>query len=73
MTEIQDIINTRERLDKELRLALATMEHKERVLEIRKQIKENQERCPHYSAQFNWTCVDGCPYCGKKYSTEGSV
>lgn len=64
---IETIIETNERLNKELKIALATMNLKSEVIRIRNEIKENQERCPHYSANFQWTQIDNtCPYCGKK-------
>ena len=39
---IQEIIKTRENLEKELRLALASMEKKETIFMIKKKIDENQ-------------------------------
>lgn len=67
---IEEIIKERERLDRELRNALSTMEKKETVNEIKKQIKVNQSKCPHFDSEhnFNLTWVDDtCPYCGKKH------
>ena len=64
---IETIIETNKRLNEELRIALATMNLKSDVTRIRNEIKENQERCPHYSANFQWPQIDNtCPYCGKK-------
>ena len=64
---IETIIETNERLNEELRIALATMNLKSDVTRIRNEIKENQERCPHYSANFQWSQINNtCPYCGKK-------
>lgn len=62
---IEEIMETRERLDQELRYALATMERKNTIQNIRLKIIENQKRCPHFSNEYFLTVVDGvCPYCG---------
>lgn len=66
---IEEIIMERERLDKELKVALSTMEKKETIKKIKDQIKENQSRCPHFDAEYNFAWVDDtCPYCGKKHA-----
>lgn len=64
---IDDIIATKEKLNNELRVALATMEKKDIIRDIKRAIEENQARCPHFSTKYNWTIADGhtCPYCGK--------
>lgn len=68
---MEDIINTHEKLNKELRIALATMERSNKIFDIKKQIIQNQTRCPHFSTQYNWAIIDGvCPYCGYKISGE---
>jgi hypothetical protein len=65
---IDDIIAEKERLDKELKVALATMEKKDTINEIKAKIKINQSKCPHFDAKYNFTWVDDtCPYCGKKH------
>ena len=47
------------------------MEKSDKIKIIRNLIKENQNECPHFSAQFNWVMTDGiCPYCGKKIAEE---
>ena len=62
---IDNIISNYERLDKELKIALSTMERSDRVFEIKKEIIENQKQCPHFSNKYNWTIAAGrCPYCG---------
>ena len=62
---MEEIINTREKLDRELRVALATMERSDAIYDIRKKIIENQRKCPHFSTEYNWAIVDEkCPYCG---------
>lgn len=66
---IDDIINTHEFLDKELKIALATMERSNKIKEIREKIIENQKQCPHFSSKYNWTIANGyCPYCGFQFT-----
>jgi len=39
----------------------------EDVRKIFGEMKDLQEKCPHFSAQHNFEMIDGkCPYCGKK-------
>ena len=65
---INEIIKNRQRLEAELKLALSTMEKSDKIQKIRREIKENQQNCPHFSQEFNWTSPDGkCPYCGKSH------
>lgn len=67
---IDDIIQTRERLDQELRLALSTMERKDTIAKIRLEIINNQKHCPHFSDKYNWTIAyNTCPYCGFSFET----
>lgn len=71
---IDDIINTHEKLERELRLALATMERSDKIFEIKKQIIANQLKCPHFSDKYNWTIAYGkCPYCGFVLDVGGNV
>ena len=66
MTNIQDIIAERKKLEQQLQFALATLNRKDSVFKIREQIKNNQERCPHFSTEYNLEIVNNiCPYCGK--------
>ena len=68
---IEEIITKREQLNYQLRVALTTMERKDTIAEIRREIIENQKNCPHFSAEYNWAVVDGvCPYCGQKLVSE---
>lgn len=67
MIDIDEIIHTKETLDAELRHALSTMEKKDTIQKIQKRMMELQNKCPHFSAKYNWTHPDHCPYCGKKY------
>lgn len=65
---IEDIINERERLERLLKQAVATMEKKDTINSIRAQIRINQSKCPHFDAKYNYVWVDDtCPYCGKKH------
>lgn len=66
---IEKIIENRERLDKELRFALSTMERKDTIAKIRLDILKNQKACPHFDNKYNWAVIDGiCPYCGFQLS-----
>ena len=65
---IDDIIAEKERLERLLKQAGATMEKKETINKIRAQMRINQAKCPHYSTKYNYVFVDDtCPYCGKKH------
>ena len=69
---IEEVINTRVKLDKELKMALATMERSSAIYDIRKKIIENQKRCPHFDQNYNWAIIDEtCPYCGFHFSIGG--
>lgn len=71
---IDDIITTHEKLERELRMALATMERSDKVFEIKKQIIANQSKCPHFDNNYNWAITnDTCPYCGMHFATGGIV
>lgn len=62
-----ELISRHEKLSRDLNIALATMERKSTIAEIRKELIELQNVCPHFSNEYNFTMVDGyCPYCGKK-------
>ena len=66
---IEEIIAEKERLDKELKIALSTMEKKNTIKEIQAKIHINQQRCPHIDAKYNFVWIDDtCPYCGKKHA-----
>lgn len=63
---IEDIITKRDELNHQLKQALSTMEYSDKIEKIRQEIAENQARCPHIDAQYNWTMTNQfCPYCGK--------
>ena len=67
---IDEIISRHEELDRELRIALSTMERSDKIKHIRTQIIENQKQCPHFSNKYNWTIAYGCcPYCGFEFGT----
>ena len=64
MIDIDEIMNNHAELDKELKLALSTMERSDKIQKIRMKIIENQNRCPHFSAKYNYAIINKCPYCG---------
>ena len=69
---VDDIIQTRERLNRELRMALSTMERKDTIEKIKLAIIDNQKHCPLVSAKYNWEITnDTCPYCGFHFNTGG--
>lgn len=69
---IEEIIGNNARLNKELHIALSTMEKKDTIKLIREQIIENQKHCPHFDNKYNWAIIeDTCPYCGFHFSAEG--
>lgn len=62
-----ELISRHEKLSCDLNIALATMERKSTIAEIREELIQLQNICPHFSSEHNFTMVDGyCPYCGKK-------
>lgn len=72
--KMSDIIANRQQLDKQLCLALSTMEKKDTIQRIRQQIIENQRQCPHIDNNYNWEIIgDQCPYCGMHFQTGGIV
>ena len=54
---IDDIIAERERLDRLLMQAVATMEKKDTIDKIRSLIRINQSNCPHFSSKYNYVFV----------------
>ena len=69
---IDDIIAEKQRLDRLLKQAVATMEKKDTINKIRAQMRVNQARCPHYDNKYNYALLeDGtCPYCGKRHCNQ---
>lgn len=64
---MDEIIQTHESLEQQLKIAVSTMEKKDTIRDIRARMIENQNRCPHFNFNYNWAVVDEkCPYCGKK-------
>lgn len=64
---MDDIINRHQELSKKLYIALSTMEKKDNIYQMRKEMVELQQKCPHKDANYNWGIVNGhCPYCGKQ-------
>lgn len=69
---IDDIIQTREQLNRELRMALSTMERKDTIEKIKLAMIDNQKHCPHASTKYNWEITNNtCPYCGFHFNTGG--
>ena len=63
---VANIIKQREVISRKLAFALSTMDKKDAIKELRKQLIDLQEQCPHFDSNFNWAIVDDeCPYCGK--------
>lgn len=63
---MDQIIQKHMELSHELTIALSTMERKSVIYELRKELREIQNICPHFSHEHNFAMVDGhCPYCGK--------
>lgn len=68
---MDELIARHEQLSRDLQIALSTMERKSTIAEIRKEIIQLQNECPHFSDKHNYEIVDGyCPYCGKKIMEE---
>ena len=64
---MDQIIQKYGELSHRLNIALSTMERKSVIYELRKELRELQNICPHFSAEHNFAMVEGhCPYCGKK-------
>jgi len=51
----------------DLKRALATMEKKDSVFLIKRQITELQTVCPHNNGNYDFSHSDECPYCGKRF------
>lgn len=70
----KEIIEKHEILNKKLQMALATMERKDTIAKVRKEIMDLQSECPHFSddPNFQWTYANGtCPFCGYTFAVEG--
>ena len=64
---MEEIITRRQKIERELEIALSTMEKKDIIQSLRKELLEIQNQCPHVDSQLNYTIIDDkCPYCGKK-------
>ena len=63
---VEEVIKKNEELQKKMRFALATMEKKDNIFEIKNQIIQNQNKCPHFDLDYSWPVIEGkCPYCGR--------
>ena len=65
--DINSIKQEYQALNQELKDALSRMERTDRVFIIRDQLKGLQELCPHSNGSYDFSNVDECPYCGKKF------
>ena len=65
--DINNIKQEYQNLSQELKNALSRMERSDRVFIIRDQMKELQNLCPHSNGSYDFSNVDECPYCGKKF------
>lgn len=64
---IKEIIDKTNVLCYNIKVAAATMEKKDELFNMRKELKEIQTMCPHVSTEYNWAIInDTCPYCKKK-------
>ena len=64
---MDQIIQKHGELSHKLNIALSTMERKSVIYELRKELRELQNICPHFSLEHSFAIIEGhCPYCGKK-------
>ena len=64
---IKEIIDKTDELCYNIKVAAATMNKKNELFELQRQLKEIQSNCPHVSQEYNWAIVnDTCPYCKKR-------
>lgn len=65
--DINNIKQEYQKLSHDLKDALSRMERTDRVFIIRDQMKELQDLCPHSNGNYDFSNVEECPYCGKKF------
>ena len=72
---IKEIIDKTNTLCYNIKVAAATMDRKDELFELRRQLKEIQNNCPHVSQEYNWAIVNGVfPYCrGSIHSKEDKI
>lgn len=68
--DINNIKAKYQSLNEELKVALTTMERKDRVFVIRNAMKDLQSMCPHNTGSFDFSTTDECPYCGKRFKKQ---
>ena len=61
--DINTIIKRKKEIDAELARAIASMEKKNTIFELRQQIKDLQSSCPHPGYNFE-EADNPCPFCG---------
>ena len=54
-------------LSAELKKELSKMQRTDRVFAIRDEIKALQNMCPHNNGNYDFSDMDECPYCGKRF------
>ena len=65
--KMDKIIQRHREIEQELHKALSTMEKKDTIIQLREELKNLQNECPHFSNKYNWEAKeDICPYCGKQ-------
>ena len=63
----KEILNKKNDLMRQLNFCLSTMEKKDDVRNLRKELKNLTQQCPHHDSELNFALIEGtCPYCGGK-------
>ena len=63
----KEILNKKNDLMRQLNFSLSTMEKKDDIHILRKELNILIQQCPHYDAELNFALIEGiCPYCGGK-------
>lgn len=65
--EATDIKSKYDNLSAALKHELSKMERSDRVFKIRDEIKALQNICPHNMGSYDFSNIEECPYCGKKF------
>lgn len=65
--DINEIQTKYENLNDNLKRALSTMEKKDTIFIIKKQITALQSVCPHNNGNYDFSNEVQCPYCGKVF------
>lgn len=65
--DIEQVKARYDELNERLQYALSHMELSDEIHNVRKEILELQNECPHSNAIYNYTLYGECPYCKKKF------